>query len=179
MKESDMGLRTGEASEMRKKSGKEVIQARFRIVWLHERSDVRRWLSKRTKKRHKVDSDHVRKREYTVSPYSSMEDYVPTQYCVGTKYKKIKILCLDKIFSLEANFAGTLVQSADCALTQYCALTKYFPWTKVEWLHGINLRKKGNEDHHHHWSGLPRFSLFMTNPHHHLCITTYSPLHEL
>ena len=35
-----------------------------------------------------------------------MEDYLPTQYCVGTKYKKIEILCLDKIFGLEANFAG-------------------------------------------------------------------------
>ena len=33
-----------------------------------------------------------------VSPYSSMEDYLPTQYCVGTKYKKIEISCLDKIF---------------------------------------------------------------------------------
>jgi len=32
-----------------------------------------------------------------------MEDYLPTQYCVGTKYKKIEILCLDKIFWL--NFA--------------------------------------------------------------------------
>ena len=34
----------------------------------------------------------------TVSPYSSVEDYLPTQYCVGTKYKNIEILCLDKIF---------------------------------------------------------------------------------
>jgi len=75
---------------------------------------------------------------FTVSPYSSMEDYLPTQYCVGTKYEKIEILCLDKIFWLEANFAGkqyfVRAQSADCALTQYCAPTKYFPWTKVEWL---------------------------------------------
>ena len=28
------------------------------------------------------------KAHQTVSPYSSMEDYLPTQYCVGTKYKK-------------------------------------------------------------------------------------------
>ena len=42
----------------------------------------------------------------TVSPYSPMEDYLPTQYCVGTKYEKIETLCLDKIFCLEANFAG-------------------------------------------------------------------------
>ena len=67
-----------------------------------------------------------------------MDDYLPTQYCVGTKYKKIEILCLDKIFWLEANFAGkqyfVRTQSADSAPKQYCVLTKYFPWTKVEWL---------------------------------------------
>ena len=28
---------------------------------------------------------------FTVSPYSSIEDYLPTQYCVGTKYKEIEI----------------------------------------------------------------------------------------
>ena len=37
-------------------------------------------------------------RPYTVSPYSSMENHLPAQYCVGTKYEKIEILCLDKIF---------------------------------------------------------------------------------
>ena len=37
-------------------------------------------------------------KDLTVSPYSSMEDSLQTQYCVGTKYEKIEILCLDKIF---------------------------------------------------------------------------------
>ena len=62
----------------------------------------------------------------------------------GRNIKKIEILCLDKIFWLEANFAGKQyfirVQSADCALMQYCALTKYSPWTKVEWLFTPNQR---------------------------------------
>ena len=39
--------------------------------------------------------------------------------------------------------------------------------------------KKGKKGHHHHWSGLPRFSLSLTNPQHHLGITTNSPLQEL
>ena len=73
----------------------------------------------------------------TVSPYLSMEDYLPTQYCVRTKYKNIEIFCLDKIFWQEANFAGTpycvRAQSAD--QTQYFVLTKYFPLTIMEWLY--------------------------------------------
>ena len=39
--------------------------------------------------------------------------------------------------------------------------------------------KKGKKDHHHHWSGLPHFSLFLTDPQHHLSITTFSLLREL
>ena len=50
-----------------------------------------------------------------------MEDYLPTQYCIGANYEKIEILCWDKIFRLEANFAGkqyfVRAQSAQCALT--------------------------------------------------------------
>ena len=41
---------------------------------------------------------HLKTERYTVSPYSSMEDYLPIQYYVGAKYKEIEILCLDKIF---------------------------------------------------------------------------------
>ena len=38
--------------------------------------------------------------------------------------------------------------------------------------HGTNFRKMGKKGHHHHWSGLLRFPLFLTNPQHHLGITS-------
>ena len=53
------------------------------------------------------------------------------------------------------------------------------PIVKHNDLDDSNLRKKGKKGHHHHWSGLPRFSLSLMYPLHHPSITTYSSFQEL
>ena len=86
-------------------------------------------------------SKHIYKQSVHIRPWKIISQH---NIASGRNIKKIKILCLDKIFWLEANFAWKeyfiRAQSADCALMQYCTLTKYFPWTKVEWLYKAFLK---------------------------------------
>ena len=53
------------------------------------------------------------------------------------------------------------------------------PIVNQNYLDYINLGKNGRKGHHHPCSGLPCFSLSLTNLQHHLSITTYSLLQEL
>ena len=55
--------------------------------------------------------------------------------------KKSRYFVWTKYFDWKQTLLGSNISSGHNLNLQYCALTKYFPWTKVEWLVTVNASK--------------------------------------